>query len=55
MSVSKSELELALYAELGEFFDRYQRWFLHTPEHQALATRLALVAARFRKDAKEDL
>lgn len=42
----KTELELTVYAELGDFFDRYARSFLHSKEHQALALRIALALVR---------
>lgn len=53
----KTELELLLYAELGEWFDKYSRWHLHSKEHQTLASRMAgavdrLYAHQYRRGYK---
>jgi hypothetical protein len=38
----KTEEELLIYKELGDWLDKYDRWMLHSKEHQALASRIAL-------------
>lgn len=46
----KTELELLLYAELGEWLDKYDRILLHSREHQQLASRLALAVTLLERE-----
>ena len=49
MKPDLTEEELLIYRELGEWFDKYSRWHLHSKEHEELASRIALSLVLFRR------